>query len=108
MGGGFPGNNVTQTQEKSISFHQIAAALGSTVDELFPPHVRVIAEPGRYFVSSAFTLAVSIVARRVVPRDPKTVSPDSSVGNSNTTLSEVAKMDDVTPTRNDHPSFMCK
>jgi len=36
------------------------------VDEFFPPHVRVIAEPGRYYTSKAFTLACNVIARRTV------------------------------------------
>lgn len=61
VGGGFPGNH-----DNKIAFEEIAQVLGPAVDELFPPHVRVIAEPGRFFVASAYTLAVSITARRTV------------------------------------------
>lgn len=61
VGGGFPGQNAG-----GITFDQIASALGPTVDALFPSHVKVIAEPGRFFVSSAYTLATSIVSKRVV------------------------------------------
>ena len=35
-------------------------------DELFPPHIRVIAEPGRYFVCEAFTLIANVFAKRKV------------------------------------------
>lgn len=31
--------------------------------------VRIIAEPGRFFVASAFTLAVNVIARRAIARD---------------------------------------
>lgn len=31
--------------------------------------MRVIAEPGRFFVASAFTLAVNVIARRALGRD---------------------------------------
>lgn len=62
VGGGFPGSKST-----GITFEQIASVLGPAVDEFFPSQdVRVIAEPGRYFVSAAYTLAVNITARRVV------------------------------------------
>lgn len=90
VGGGFPGNGPTK-----ISFDQIAAELGPTVDRLFPAHIRVIAEPGRYFVSSAYTLAVNVVARRVVARD----------------ASAAAKEEDgamAVTTKDQHPSYMCK
>lgn len=41
------------------------------VDAYFPPStgVSVIAEPGSFFVSSAFTLAVNIISKEVVARD---------------------------------------
>jgi len=39
-------------------------SIGPLIDELFPPHVRVISEPGRYFVTAAATLAVNVVCRR--------------------------------------------
>ena len=55
IGGGFGHEN----------FENIAASLRPTIDELFAPHVRVIAEPGRYFVASAYTLAVNVIARRL-------------------------------------------
>jgi ornithine decarboxylase len=48
-------------------FESVARVLGQKVDEQFPPEmgVRIIAEPGRYFVASAFTLATNVMARRV-------------------------------------------
>jgi len=61
VGGGFPGSQGTQ-----IKFEEIANVLRVAVDEMFPPEIRVIAEPGRFFVSSAFTLAVHVTARRSV------------------------------------------
>ena len=73
IGGGFPGENPV-------------ALLRPLLDELFPPHIRVIAEPGRFFVSAAYTLAVNVVARRVVPRD----------------------IDQARATFDEHPSFMCR
>ena len=41
------------------------------LDKYFPSEegVRIIAEPGRYFVASAYTLGVNIIAKRVVSRD---------------------------------------
>ncbi|TPX66728.1 hypothetical protein SpCBS45565_g04247 [Spizellomyces sp. 'palustris'] len=84
VGGGFPGNNAP-----GVSFQQIAAVLGPAIDQLFGPEIRVIAEPGRYYVSSAFTLAVNVIARRVVPRDRKGSFVDESEA-----------------TRDDHPSYM--
>ena len=81
IGGGFPGENPV-----GLQFEEIAALLRPLLDELFPPHIRVIAEPGRFFVSAAYTLAVNVVARRVVPRD----------------------IDQARATFDEHPSFMCR
>jgi len=62
VGGGFPG---VQSQS-SIDFVSVARLLGAKVDELFPSSVRIIAEPGRYYVAAAYTLLVNVTARRVV------------------------------------------
>lgn len=61
IGGGF----VHETLEAT------AAVLNPCLDQYFPrtSGVKIIAEPGRYFVSNAFTLAVNVVSRRVSPRD---------------------------------------
>ncbi|KAJ3135768.1 Antizyme inhibitor 1 [Physocladia obscura] len=66
IGGGYP---CSGTGTEGITFAQIAAVLRPAINALIPPHIRVIAEPGRYYAGSAFTLAVNVVARRVVPRD---------------------------------------
>ncbi|KAF9112314.1 hypothetical protein BGX27_003633 [Mortierella sp. AM989] len=65
VGGGFPSAHVTE----GITFEKVAAILGSAVDAHFGPEVRVIAEPGRYYVGSAFTLATQVIARRTIQRD---------------------------------------
>ncbi|KXL48581.1 hypothetical protein M433DRAFT_148593 [Acidomyces richmondensis BFW] len=56
VGGGF----VTET------FDEMASILSGALDEYFPQHVRIIAEPGRFYTSSAFTLACNVIARRTV------------------------------------------
>ncbi|XP_026228509.1 antizyme inhibitor 1 [Anabas testudineus] len=63
IGGGFSGS---ETQ-----LEQINSAVMSMVDLYFPPcsGVSIIAEPGSYFVSSAFTLAVNIISKEMVARD---------------------------------------
>eukprot|EP00300_Choanocystis_sp_HF-7_P000861 c10712_g1_i1.p1 GENE.c10712_g1_i1~~c10712_g1_i1.p1 ORF type:complete len:457 (-),score=109.75 c10712_g1_i1:46-1416(-) len=61
IGGGWPGADKT-------GFSEMAVVVAKTLDELFPadatPEVKIIAEPGRYFVTEAATLAVSVVAKR--------------------------------------------
>ena len=66
IGGGFPGQKTSK-----ISFEEICVPLRMALDMYFPDSmgVRLIAEPGRFFVASAFTLAVNIIAKRVLARD---------------------------------------
>ncbi|XP_068590652.1 antizyme inhibitor 1-like isoform X2 [Cebidichthys violaceus] len=63
IGGGFSGS---ETQLELIN-----RAVMSMVDLYFPPStgVSIIAEPGSFFVSSAFTLAVNVISKEVVARD---------------------------------------
>ena len=61
VGGGF----------SSDTFEEMASVLSEALDEHFPPHVRIIGEPGRYYVASAFTLACNVIARRDM-QDPAT------------------------------------
>ncbi|KAI0558884.1 Ornithine decarboxylase [Gracilaria domingensis] len=57
IGGGFPGYD----GDTNVTLRQIAEAVRPLIRSLFPPHVRVIAEPGRNFASSAYNLAVKVV-----------------------------------------------
>ena len=57
VGGGFTGD---------ATFEPMAAVLSASLDEYFPPQVRIIGEPGRYYVSTAFTIACHVIARRTV------------------------------------------
>ncbi|KAL2262587.1 hypothetical protein VTK26DRAFT_852 [Humicola hyalothermophila] len=60
VGGGFCSDS---------SFEQMTSVLRSALDEYFPAHtgVNIIAEPGRYYASTAFTLACNVIARRTIP-----------------------------------------
>ncbi|OQD73558.1 hypothetical protein PENDEC_c014G03265 [Penicillium decumbens] len=58
------------------TFEQFSGYLSDALETYFPPSVRIIAEPGRYYVASAFTLAANIIARRDVP-DPLDPSRDA-------------------------------
>ncbi|KAF6227068.1 hypothetical protein HO133_008509 [Letharia lupina] len=62
VGGGFSGD----------LFESMADVLSKALDENFPTSVRIIGEPGRYYVASAFTLACNIIARRDF-QDPATM-----------------------------------
>ncbi len=61
VGGGF----------SSDLFEDMAHVLSEALDYWFPPSIRIIGEPGRYYVASAFSLACNIIARRDIP-DPVT------------------------------------
>ena len=61
VGGGF----------SSELFEEMARVLSEALDDHFPPSIRIIGEPGRYYVASAFTLACNIIARRDI-HDPVT------------------------------------
>ncbi|XP_009676839.2 antizyme inhibitor 2 [Struthio camelus] len=64
IGGGFPGPEDTRAR-----FEEIAAAINSALDLYFPEGcgVEVVARPGRYYVTSAFTFAASVTAKEEVP-----------------------------------------
>ncbi|NXS67755.1 AZIN2 inhibitor, partial [Pandion haliaetus] len=66
IGGGFPGTKDTRTR-----FEEIAAVINSALDLYFPDGcgVEIVATPGRYYVTSAFTFAASITAREEVPAE---------------------------------------
>ncbi|KAG2184993.1 hypothetical protein INT43_000906 [Umbelopsis isabellina] len=65
VGGGFPGADV----KTGNTFERVASILGPAVDALFPPHIRVIAEPGRFYVNTALSLSTHVIARRTVTRE---------------------------------------
>jgi ornithine decarboxylase len=64
VGGGF----------EDATFEATAGVLRDTIDFHFPDRtgLRIIAEPGRYFVSRAFSLATNIIARRAPLSDGAT------------------------------------
>ncbi|KAI9470027.1 MAG: ornithine decarboxylase [Benjaminiella poitrasii] len=75
VGGGFPGADV----KDGITFEKVAAILGPIVDRLFPPEIRVIAEPGRYYVASAFTICTNIISRRTTLPPPSAAVDEEEV-----------------------------
>lgn len=92
IGGGFPG-----MQDAPITIEEIAVVLNDALDRYFPEEsgVRIIAEPGRYFVTSAFTLATNIIAKRTVARDISINNSSSPDGHHQQNV-----------TGNDEPSHM--
>ncbi|EEC47953.1 ornithine decarboxylase 2, partial [Phaeodactylum tricornutum CCAP 1055/1] len=62
IGGGFPGE--THRDGHFMYFTEIAEQVAPLIDEMFPPSVRIIGEPGRYFVAACATLCCSVIAAR--------------------------------------------
>ncbi|XP_071807591.1 ornithine decarboxylase-like [Asterias amurensis] len=94
IGGGYPGQ-----ASAAIPFEEFAHVINAALNEHFPASsgVRIIAEPGRYYVASAFTLCVNITSKRMVARDIQTFSVKESkdlVANS------------VAPSKCEEPAFM--
>ncbi|KAM8954447.1 ornithine decarboxylase [Pelodytes ibericus] len=63
IGGGFPGS-----EDVKLKFEEVTSVINPALDKYFPVDsgVKIIAEPGRYYVASAFTLAVNIIAKKVM------------------------------------------
>lgn len=61
LGGGFNGTDKRE-------FDEVSDVISSAVDSLFPrtlfPTLRLIATPGRYFASAAFSLCTSVIGKR--------------------------------------------
>ncbi|KAL3855726.1 hypothetical protein ACJMK2_014931 [Sinanodonta woodiana] len=67
IGGGFPG-----TDSDDVNFEETSSVINKALDTYFSDiMVNIIAEPGRYFVTSAFTLATCIIGKRTVKLHPK-------------------------------------
>ena len=63
IGGGFPGSS-----DSAVTFEEMAKVINTNLDLYFPDdqELNIIAEPGRYYVASAFTLACNIIAKKVI------------------------------------------
>jgi len=61
IGGGFPGDD---DDEVFFGFEQVALAISKKIDETFSKDIRIIAEPGRYFVAACCTLVTKVYAIR--------------------------------------------
>lgn len=79
VGGGFPGTDPGAAEllanphlpdsgghEAGVSFETMARALREALDEHFPEseNVELIAEPGRYLATAAFTVCLNVIARK--------------------------------------------
>jgi ornithine decarboxylase len=59
IGGGFPAH-----YEKNVKpFRDLAHRLNNEFDRLFPPHIEILAEPGRFMVATAATLVAKVIGK---------------------------------------------
>lgn len=82
IGGGFPGS-----EDAKLKFEEITSVINPALDKYFPADsgVRVIAEPGRFYVASAYTLAVNIIAKKVIMNE-QSASDEEDDGTNDRTL----------------------
>ncbi|XP_051879665.1 antizyme inhibitor 1-like [Pristis pectinata] len=75
IGGGFSGT------DGELQLEKVFDAINPLLEIYFPPEsdTKIIAEPGSYYVNSAFTLAVNIVAKKTIARDSQDQSEVSSM-----------------------------
>ncbi|KAM3835894.1 ornithine decarboxylase 1-like [Diretmus argenteus] len=83
IGGGFPGSDGAQ-----LKFEEITAVINPVLDKYFPADsgVRVIAEPGRCYVASAYTLAVNIISKKVIMNEQSTSDEEDDGANDRTLM----------------------
>ena len=65
IGGGFP----TPYDQHVKPFSQLAKAINAELNRLFPKHMEILAEPGRFLVATAGTLVATVIGKAV--RDGK-------------------------------------
>lgn len=82
IGGGFPGSD-----DVDLKFEEITAVINPALDKYFPvdSKVKIIAEPGRFYVASAYTLVVNIIAKKVL-LDDENVSDDEDEGTTDRSI----------------------
>ncbi|XP_056880161.1 ornithine decarboxylase-like [Takifugu flavidus] len=62
---------VSRTSDEILKYLVFSEVINGALDEYFPfeSGVQVIAEPGRYYAESTFTLAANVIAKRVIMED---------------------------------------
>eukprot|EP00057_Strongylocentrotus_purpuratus_P012977 XP_011667451.1 PREDICTED: ornithine decarboxylase-like [Strongylocentrotus purpuratus] len=77
IGGGFPGK-----ESSSIPFEKFSAAARSAIAKYFPDsnnqNPRIIGEPGTFYVESAFSLAVCVIGKRDLIKNPLSAPKDEN------------------------------
>jgi ornithine decarboxylase len=95
IGGGFSGND-------DNLFLKMANVINNSISEFFKDHkeMNFIAEPGRYFVTSAYTLVTSVINKKVVKTNDESINKhiiyylsESVYGSFNNTVFDHAKLE---------------
>jgi len=100
IGGGFPGH-----EQGEISFEEMTGFINSSLEKYFSDHikngVKVIAEPGRYFASAAYTLVANIIGKR----DRMYYINDGVYGSFNCLLYDHAEVEMLSLDHSDQPVY---
>ncbi|XP_067470963.1 ornithine decarboxylase 1-like [Thunnus thynnus] len=78
----FPGSD-----DAELKFEEITAVINPALDKYLPADcgVKIIAEPGRFYVASAYTLVINIIAKKVI-MDEELASDEEDKGTNDRTL----------------------
>ncbi|XP_069051538.1 ornithine decarboxylase-like [Lepisosteus oculatus] len=76
IGGGFPG-----TDHTGVTLEELAVVINTALELHFPAGsgVEVISEPGRYYVTSAFTLAANVTGKKEVSPSPESAREEKKM-----------------------------
>jgi ornithine decarboxylase len=77
LGGGFSDNG--NPTEGETLFERTCATINEALNVYFPEDsIRIIAEPGKYFVQRVFSLAVSVINKKLLANDSQVFSTDEA------------------------------
>ena len=108
IGGGFPGND----DEKFLEMTKI---INSSIEEFFKDtNVKFIAEPGRFFITSAYTLVTSVINKKIIKNqenpDIKQIIyylSDGVYGSFNNTIFDHAKVEILPFNERNEKTYEC-
>ena len=112
LGGGYPGssdsselfNSIAKEINKALELH-FSAEFFAQINGNDDKKLKIIAEPGRYYACSAFTLCVSVIAKRVMNQSQLQQAQDketalSKLKHQNELQSQLAKENEELPCMN--------
>uniref|UniRef100_A0A1X7UHV9 Orn/DAP/Arg decarboxylase 2 N-terminal domain-containing protein n=1 Tax=Amphimedon queenslandica TaxID=400682 RepID=A0A1X7UHV9_AMPQE len=112
IGGGFPGSDT-----ELALFQEVASTINLSIGRLFSDRhdLNIIAEPGRYFASSCFSLAVQVTSKRLPSSENESFMyyvNDGVYGSFNCLIHDPAKvqpkvLEGPTVTSSSNPTYSC-